>query len=80
MERNKQSSFPITLLKEGDKAIVDYIQGGQHARTKLTNMGVIPGQQITINCGGSGGPSVIRINNTKIMIGRGMLHKIYVHT
>jgi len=76
--KNCQSMFQLFMLAPGKKARVAYIDGGRGIRQKLANIGIIPGKNIKIIHGGGGGPCVIKVDETNVMVGRGMLHKIYV--
>jgi len=77
-QKRGQWVLPLLMLSEGEEATVAYVDGGLGIRKKLTNMGIIPGKKIRIFKGAGPGPRVVIVDETKIMIGHGMLHRIFV--
>ncbi len=76
---NTQSNpYPLTELKPGVEAVVSHLDGGERLRARLLGLGVVPGVKIRVASSWGYGLSVIEINDVKIMIGRGMLEKIFV--
>jgi len=78
MAERIRKTFPVALLSEGEKARVVSIEGGVGVRKKLTDLGIIPGKFIQVAHGSGGGPRVLVVDDTKVMVGQGMLHKIIV--
>jgi ferrous iron transport protein A len=72
------SSMPLSHLAAGERARIIRIEGGYGIRKKLTDMGVLPGKEIRVHHGGGMGPRVVVVEETKIMLGRGVLHRIMV--
>jgi len=70
--------YPLTELKPGDEAVVSHLDGGEHFRSKLLDMGIIPGVKLRVASSWGHGPSLIEINDVKIMVGRRMLERIFV--
>lgn len=76
---NALTPLPLTQVNEGSSVRVQRINGGEHLKSKLLSMGIIPEQSIVVvKKSGAFGPVVIRINNTRIIIGHGMAEKISV--
>ena len=78
MNRNTCSLLPLFMLSEGETARVVCINGGYGVRKRLADIGIIPGKTIRIAHGTGHGPRVVMVDETKVMVGWGMLHKILV--
>jgi ferrous iron transport protein A len=73
--------MPITLdhINENRKAQVINIQGGQGIRQRLSQMGIHPGDTITIlRYGALRGPILIEIHGSQVALGRGIASRITV--
>jgi ferrous iron transport protein A len=73
--------MPITLdqVNENRKAEVIDIQGGQGIRQRLSQMGIHPGDTITIlRYGALRGPILIEIHGSQVALGRGIASRITV--
>ena len=76
-----EKAVPVTKLKNGQKGIVLYIDGGQGAAARLHAMGVKEGKEITKVSGMSWrGPVTLRVGHTQLSVGHGMASKIMVET
>lgn len=73
--------MPTTLdqVYENKKATVIDIQGGQGVRKRLGQMGVHPGDTITmLRYGVLRGPILIEVHGSQVALGRGIASKILV--
>jgi Fe2+ transport system protein FeoA len=78
MQENKAITFPLLFAKENETFYITELQGGKHFKDKCINQGIIPGQKIEIlNITGKG-PYVVAINDSRVIIGHGMLGRIFV--
>jgi Fe2+ transport system protein FeoA len=68
----------LSQLASGQKAKIVQINGGYGFRNRLIDMGLCPGREISVEQNTLRGPIVIKILNSKIMLGRGMADKIIV--
>jgi ferrous iron transport protein A len=69
----------LDQVYENKKAIVIDIQGGQGIRRRLGEMGIHPGDTITIlRYGALRGPILIEVHGSQVAIGRGIASKILV--
>jgi len=59
-------------------AIIERIEGGKNSREKLISMGLLPGKKVEILSGASTGPMIIKVHDTRIALGHGLAHKIFV--
>jgi Fe2+ transport system protein FeoA len=73
-----RESCPLSTLREGERAVVVRIEGGEGVRKKLADMGILPGKEIGVTHGRGHGPRVVIVDQTKVMLGRGLLFKIHV--
>jgi ferrous iron transport protein A len=73
--------MPTTLdqINENRKAKVIDIQGGQGIRQRLSQMGIHPGDIITIlRYGALRGPILIEVHGSQVALGRGIASRIIV--
>ena len=73
--------MPTTLEKvdENKKAMVTDIQGGQGIRQRLGQMGIHPGDTITmLRVGALRGPLLIEVHSSQVALGRGIASRIIV--
>jgi Fe2+ transport system protein FeoA len=76
--RDNLESRPLSTLRAGEVAVVIRIEGGEGVRKKLADMGILPGKEIGVTHGRGHGPRVVIVDQTKVMLGRGLLFKIQV--
>ena len=76
---------PLALMREGETGeIVDSTgrsEGGQKnrgCREHLENMGLRPGKCVEMIANRGCGPLILRLDEARIALGRGMAMKIYV--
>jgi len=69
----------LSETNEGSSVRIHRINGGEGLKSKLLSMGIIPEQKVVlVKKSGEHGPVIIRVNNTRIIIGHGMAEKITV--
>ena len=69
---------PLSVVKEGETVKLATINAGRGLKSRLTTMGLLPNVEITVINNSHPGPFVISIKNSRMMLGRGMAHKIMV--
>lgn len=70
----------LTQMYAGQKGTVNRILGGFGLRRRLENMGIRPGKEITkISEIFLSGPVIIKLQGSKIALGRGMAKKIFIN-
>jgi len=67
----------LFLAKEGKTVKIKRIVGGRRVILKLFNLGIYEGENIRIIFN-SRGPLVISKGNSRVALGRGLAHKIFV--
>ncbi len=71
--------MPLTLLRNGEKGeIVDFIKKGKAIFCHLRDMGINVGKTVEVISNQSHGPILLKIDESRIAIGRGMAMKILV--
>lgn len=66
-------------LREGLPAKVISLEGGHNFRGRMHSMGIIPGSLIkVVESGEGGGPYLVAVSDTRLMLGHGMAEKIFV--
>ena len=78
---NKSNQAPPLSLKmtsQGDTVRLVEIRGGVRLQHRLAEMGLTPGMKFEVVTNNRGGPCVVLVKGTRMMIGRGMIDKIFV--
>jgi ferrous iron transport protein A len=76
MERKK--ARPLSKVQAGETVKLVGIEAGRGLKSRLASMGLVPNVKITVVNNSQPGPFVISVKNSKMMLGRGMAHKIMV--
>jgi ferrous iron transport protein A len=72
-------STTLDLIAEDTKAKVIDIQGGARIRQRLSQMGIHPGDIVTIlRYGALRGPLLIEVHGSQVALGRGIASKVVV--
>ncbi len=76
----KEGIEDLTLSEVGSGQIVKVtrIAGGRRLCARLAHMGIYPGVELEVICAGKGLPSIVRVRNATVSLGRGMSQKILV--
>jgi len=69
---------PLSTVKAGETVKLARIKAGQGLNRRLAAMGLVPDVEITVVKSGHPGPFVINVKDSKMMLGRGVAHKIMV--
>lgn len=80
IEKRKQKIVSITTLKPGQKGKVEFIRGGRNVVQRLCDLGLTNGTSISlIREAPLKGPIEVCVRGCKIVIGRGIADKIFIH-
>ncbi len=72
--------LPLTGLNIGAQATIDFIRGGRKASQRLADMGLTPGTEIeVVNIAPFGGPIEILVRESRLVLGRGLANKVFIH-
>ena len=69
---------PLSVVQAGETVKLARIEAGRGLNNRLASMGLVPDVKITIVNNSHPGPFVISVRGSKMMLGRGMAHKIMV--
>jgi ferrous iron transport protein A len=70
---------PLDEIEENKKAKVIDIQGGWGEKRRLNQMGIHPGDMVTVvRYGALGGPMVIEVHGFQLALGRGVASQVFV--
>ena len=69
---------PLSMVRTGETVKLARINAGQGLNNRLASMGLVPNVEITVVKCGHPGPFVISVKDSKMMLGRGVVHKIMV--
>jgi len=75
--KNKQLR-PLSVVGVGETVRLVRIEAGQGLNSRLASMGLVPNVKITVVSSGRPGPFIIIVKDSKMMLGRGIAHKIMV--
>jgi Fe2+ transport system protein FeoA len=70
--------MPLNLLQRGEQAEILVIRGGFHVQQRLESMGFVPGTHVEMVTNQMDGPVIINVKDSRVAVGRGLLHHIYV--
>ena len=70
--------MPLSFAPEGQLLKLVSIQGGLGVQKRLTALGLTPGTEITIVAQNYDGPIILAVKDSRLAIGRGLLHHIQV--
>jgi len=68
----------MCIRDSGETVKLVSINAGQGLNSRLASMGLVPNVEITVVNNDHPGPFVISVRNSKMMLGRGITHKIMV--
>jgi len=70
--------FPLSLALPGKEVILVAIHGGRGLRARLNSMGLNEGMKLKALHSHGHGPCIIQVGGTRLVLGHGMAHKIFV--
>jgi len=71
--------IPLALIESGEKVeIVDFVKKGKSLFNHLRDIGIFAGKIVEVVSNQGHGPLLLRIDEARIAIGRGMAMKIMV--
>ena len=65
-------------VRAGTRARVLKLAGGERFKDKLLCMGILPGHEIEVLSSSKNGPVIVRVNDTRVVIGHSMAERILV--
>ncbi len=74
----QKKARPLSKVQAGETVKLAGIKAGRGLNSRLASMGLVPNVEITVVSNSHPGPFVISVKGSKVMLGRGMAHKIMV--
>ena len=70
--------MPLTMVSSGSRVHLLEVHAGRGLQGRLAAMGLVPGVEIKVISSSLHGPFVVAVKGSRVMLGRGMAHKIMV--
>lgn len=68
----------LAAARPGRTVRIEEIQAGRGLQARLAALGMTPGAQVEVISGGTRGPCIVALRNSRIALGHGMAGKIVV--
>ncbi|MCM8813291.1 MAG: FeoA domain-containing protein [Candidatus Omnitrophica bacterium] len=76
----EKKRLPLTHVPEGSTARVAAIESGVRLKKRLTDLGFIAGEPLTVIKNVAFGPVVVEVRGARFAIGHGEAQKIFIHS
>lgn len=73
-----QATMPLELAAAGQEVELVNVAGGRSLQHRLAEMGLTPGVRFRVISRGRPGPIIILLKGSRLMLGRGMIHRVTV--
>ena len=70
--------MPLTMVKIGNRVRILNINAGRRLQSRLADLGLLPGVEVNVINSSFGGPLILGVKGSRIVIGHGMALKIDV--
>lgn len=74
----KEISVSLTMLENGRCGVVIRIHGGHSRRNRLLDLGIVPGVPVCVIKNAHGGPLVLDVLGSRIVLGNGIASAVEV--
>lgn len=71
-------TFPLILATEGERLRVVAVGGGRGLDRKMSDLGLVPGTEVTVVRRQPGGQMVIAREDMRLALGSGVAHRVLV--
>ena len=85
MQRNKgvvlmseKKEILLSNIEAGRRVKLIRVNAGAGLKSRLAVMGILPGGEFEVMSNGHPGPFVVKAKGTKMVLGRGMAHRVLV--
>ncbi len=72
------ATMPLSMAAIGQEVVLACVHGGQGLVRRLTEMGLRPGVRFRIMAKNHPGPVIVSLKDSRLVLGYGMAHRIYV--
>jgi len=69
---------PLSMVGPGETVKLVKVNAGRGLNSRLAAMGLVANTELTVLSNSHPGPFVVTVKQSKVMLGRGMAHKIMV--
>jgi Fe2+ transport system protein FeoA len=69
---------PLSMVHAGGQVVLCRVDGGHGLLLRLAEMGIRPGARFVVLSKGRPGPYIISFGQARLVIGRGMVHRMFV--
>jgi Fe2+ transport system protein FeoA len=70
--------MPLVMASEGSRVRLLSVRAGRQLESRLAAMGLTPGAELIVLNNGANGPFIVEVKGSRLILGRGMAHKIQV--
>lgn len=70
--------MPLSFVKPGERVRIEAINSSGPFRCRLSEMGLIPGEEVEVIANSSKGPFILAVKGSRVILGRGMAHRVLV--
>jgi len=77
-KKRHKTMMPLSMVGMGEKVRLVQVKAGHGLRARLAAMGLIPGERLEVVRNSLRGPLIIVVKGSRVMLGRGMTHRIMV--
>jgi ferrous iron transport protein A len=70
--------MPLNMVSAGHSVVLRRVRAGRGLTARLAAMGLVPGVEVHVHRHAPDGPVVLGIAGSRVMLGRGMAHRLYV--
>ena len=75
-----RTPVPLSMVPTGSIVTIKRINAGRGLMSRLSAMGLLPGARVSVVRSATAGPVVVKVLDSKVVLGRGMAHKVFVVT
>ena len=76
--RGTDELMPLSMARPGTRARVTELRGGLGMNRRLASLGIVPGCELVLVRGGPGGPIIVTVGQSQLVLGRGISHRIMI--
>ena len=80
VELSEEKEKSLSLIKSGNNVRLVSITGGAFMRSRLVSMGLLQGTTMEVVKNSGRGPVIVSVRGSRLVLGRGMAHKIMVES
>ncbi|MBN1213296.1 MAG: ferrous iron transport protein A [candidate division Zixibacteria bacterium] len=70
--------MPLSMVNTGRRVRLLTVKAGRGLQARLAAMGLVPGVELEVIRNSHHGPFIVSVKDTRLVLGRGMAHKIEV--